>query len=72
MREMSTISVPDQLQSELDEFAQEQGIAPNDLVRDAIEEYIFFRRMRLLRARMAVEAQAQGLFTDEDVFKRIS
>lgn len=69
---MSTITVPDELRLEMDEFAQERGIAPSDLVRDAIEEYIYFRRMRELRARMAQEARAQGLFTDEDIFKHIS
>ena len=69
---MSTITVPDELRSEMDAFARERGIAPNDLIRDAIEEYIYFRRMSDLRTRMAEEAQAQGLFTDEDVFDRIS
>jgi predicted transcriptional regulator len=69
---MSTITVPDELESEMDAFARERGIAPTDLVRDAIEEYIYFRRMRDLRARMADEAQAHGRVTDEDVFDRIS
>jgi predicted transcriptional regulator len=69
---MSTISLPDQLQTELDEFAQERGVDPDDLVRNAIEEYIYFWRLRDLRARMSEEAKAQGLFTDEDVFKRLS
>ncbi len=69
---MSTVSVPDQLKTELDAFAQERGIAPNDLVRDAIEDYIYFWRIRELRARMTEEAKAQGLLTDEDIFERIS
>jgi predicted transcriptional regulator len=69
---MSTISLPDQLQTELDAFAQERGVDPDDLVRNAIEEYIYFWRLRDLRARMSEEAKAQGLFTDEDVFKRLS
>jgi predicted transcriptional regulator len=69
---MSTISLPDQLQTELDEFAQERGLAPDDLVRNAIEDYIYFWRIRELRTRMTEEAKAQGLFTDEDVFKQIS
>jgi predicted transcriptional regulator len=69
---MSTISVPDQLKTELDAFAQERGIAPNDLARDAIEDYIYFWRIRELRARMTEEAKAQDLLTDEDIFERIS
>lgn len=67
---MSTITLPDQLPTVLDSFAQEHGIAPSDLVRDAVEEYIYFRRLGELRARMVQEAQAQGLFTDEDVLTR--
>lgn len=69
---MSTITLPDQLRTELDSFAQEHGMAPSDLVRDAVEEYIYFRRLGELRARMVQEAQSQGLFTEEDVFKRLS
>ena len=54
------------------EFAQERGLAADDLVRNAIEDYIYFYRIRELRARMSREAKTQGLLTDEDVFKQIS
>jgi hypothetical protein len=31
----------------------------------------FFRRFRLLRERMIARAQAQGIYTDQDVFDRV-
>ena len=37
-----------------------------------IKEYLFFRRFRLLRERMVPKAQARGIYTDQDVFERVS
>ena len=69
---MITVSLPSQIKTEVDAFAEQNGVARSDVVRDALQDYLFFQRSRNLRARMMAEAQAQGLFTDEDVFERIS
>lgn len=37
-----------------------------------IKHYLFVRRFRRLREQMISHAQAQGIYTDEDVFERIS
>lgn len=72
MRDTITVSLPSEVKSEVDAFAEQNGLARSDVVRDALQEYLFFRRSRELRARMMAEAQAQGLFTDDDIFDRIS
>jgi metal-responsive CopG/Arc/MetJ family transcriptional regulator len=72
MRDTITVSLPAEVRTEVDDFAAQHGLARSDVVRDALQEYLFFRRSRELRARMMAEAQAQGLFTDEDVFEQIS
>lgn len=38
----------------------------------ALERFFFLRQFRLLRERMIPKAQAQGIFTDQDVFDRVS
>lgn len=72
MRDTITVSLPSEVRTEVDAFAEQHGLARSDVVRDALKEYLFFRRSRELRQRMMAEAQAQGLFTDEDIFERIS
>ena len=32
----------------------------------------FFRQFRVLRSRMMTKAQVQGIYSDQDVFKRVS
>lgn len=72
MRQTVSISLPDDLKGQLDEAAQEEGLSRSDIVRQALSDYLFIRRFRRLRARMMSRAQAQGVFTDEDVFEQVS
>lgn len=68
-----TIGVPlsAEGQSELMPMAGDSESLPQ-IIAQAAEEYVFFRRFRLLRERMIAQAQAQGVRTDEDVFERVS
>ena len=72
MRETVTISLPQAARRELDKVAREEGISRSDVIRQSLEEFLFARRFRQLRQRMMAAAQAQGIFTDEDVFNRVS
>ena len=72
MRETVTISLPRSIRRELDKIAKEEGISRSDVLRQSLEDFLFVRRFRQLRQRMMAAAQAQGIFTDEDVFTRVS
>ena len=72
MRETVTISLPRAIRRELDRIAKEEGISRSDVLRQSLEDFLFVRRFRQLRQRMMAVAQAQGIFTDEDVFTRVS
>ena len=72
MRETITISVSEEIKAELDKVAYDEGISLSDIVRESLRDYLFTRRFHQLRAKMLVRAQAQDIFTDEDVFKRVS
>jgi hypothetical protein len=37
-----------------------------------VREYLFSRRVRSLRRDLVPYAEAQGIFTDEDVFRELS
>ena len=72
MRETVTISLPQAVRRELDKIAKHEGISRSDVLRQSLEDFLFVRRFRQLRQRMMAAAQAQGIFTDEDVFNRVS
>jgi metal-responsive CopG/Arc/MetJ family transcriptional regulator len=72
MRETVTISLPQAIRRELDKVAKAEGVSRSDVLRQSLEDFLFVRRFRQLRQRMMAAAQAQGIFTDEDVFTRIS
>ena len=72
MRETVTISLPQAVRRELDKVAKEEGVSRSDVLRQSLEDFLFLRRFRKLRQRMMAAAQAQGIFTDEDVFTRVS
>jgi metal-responsive CopG/Arc/MetJ family transcriptional regulator len=72
MRETVTISLPQAVRRELDRIAKEDGVSRSDVLRQSLEDFLFVRRFRRLRLRMMAAAQAQGIYTDEDVFTRVS
>lgn len=72
MRSTMTISVPEKLRVELDEISQSEGVSRSDIVRESLRDYLFTRRFRGLRKAMLPKAAAQGIYTDQDVFDRIS
>ena len=71
MRDTVTVSLPPGIRRELDRIAAREGLSRSDVLRASLEDYFFVRRFRALRQRM-MAAQAQGIFTDEDVFDRMS
>lgn len=72
MRETVTFSLPQKIRRELDRVAAREGVSRSDVLRASLEEYLFVRRFRALRQRMMAAAQARGIYTDEDVFDRVS
>jgi metal-responsive CopG/Arc/MetJ family transcriptional regulator len=72
MRESTSISLPADLKDELDQAMAAEGTSRSDLVRDALPACLLARRFRELRAAMLPYAEAQGVFTDEDVFRLVS
>jgi predicted transcriptional regulator len=67
-----TVRIPDELRADLLEISSRQSVPVSDLVRESIRRYVAIERFRALRKRTLPFAEAQGLLTDEDVFRAIS
>jgi metal-responsive CopG/Arc/MetJ family transcriptional regulator len=72
MRTTITISLPAELREELDRVSAIDGVSRSDVIRESLRDYLFIRRFRALRGSMLRDASRQGIYTDQDVFDRVS
>jgi predicted transcriptional regulator len=72
MKQTMTIRISDALREELQEISKAEGKPVSDLVRESLQRYIAIYRFRKLRNMVLPFAEAQGILTDEDVYKIIS
>jgi predicted transcriptional regulator len=67
-----TIRLPEDLRKELERLCMKENRPFSDVVRDSLRQYLAARKFQMLRGKTLPFAEAQGLLTDEDVFKAIS
>lgn len=72
MRETIQISLSGSLRTRLDQMVETAQITHNEVVSEALRQYLQREEFQRLRRVMIPHAQAQGVYTDEDVFRRIS
>lgn len=72
MRRTITISLPEEIKRELDQVAETEDLSRSEIIRKSIKNYLFICRFRSLRQRMVNQAQQEGVYTDQDVFDRLS
>ena len=65
------IRIPRDIRAELSALSKEEKKPLSDLVRESLREFLAIRRFRRLRRKVLPFAEAQGLLTDEDVFKAL-
>jgi predicted transcriptional regulator len=66
-----TLRIPDELDQELEQESSASRLSKSDLAREALQRYLRVARLHRLRAKMIPRAQAQGINTDEDVFRAL-
>lgn len=67
-----TVRLSEKLEKELEKVIKAEGGSKSEVVRDAIARYLAIKRFKQLRKKVLPFAEAQGLLTDEDIFKAIS
>ncbi len=71
MRTSISVSLPEELAREVDRVVKQSSLTRSELVRAALDEYLFKLRFRKLRERLVMKARGKGIYTDEDVFNRL-
>ena len=72
MNETLTVRLSKGMKVKLLAISRTDHIPVSDLVRQSIEGLIALRQFRRLRSQVLPYAEAQGLFTDEDIFRKVS
>ena len=72
MKEVVTIRLDKELQSELDQVCEQLGRTRSEVVRDALRRQLSLMRFERTRRRLTPYAEARGYLTDEDVFRDVS
>lgn len=72
MKDTITIRLHEKLKKELNVIVKAEKASKSGIIRDAIERYLALKRFQQLRKKVLPFAEAQGLITDEDIFKAIS
>jgi len=72
MRDTVTLSLPSEIRSKLDRIASAEGVSRSDIIRESLRDLLWSRELRGLRQRLRVKARRRGIFSDEDVFDRVS
>lgn len=67
-----TIRLDAKLQGDLDRLSRRLGRSRSDLVRDAVRRQVALLRFEEARRMLLPLAEAQGISTDEDVFRIVS
>ncbi|MCL4550294.1 MAG: ribbon-helix-helix domain-containing protein [Bacteroidetes bacterium] len=69
---MIEINLPSKLNEELELVTAEEGLSKSELVKKAIEDYLFIRKFRTIRKKMIPKAKGRGFKSDEDIFETVS
>jgi predicted transcriptional regulator len=72
IKQALTVRLPDELRKNLQQISEAEAKPISDLVRESIQKYVTVYNFRRLRKTILPFAEAQGILTDEDVFKTIS
>jgi len=72
MESTITVRLPKKLEKEISFLAEQEKTTKSKLIREAVERYVALKKFQHLRRKVLPFAEAQGLITDEDVFRAIS
>ena len=67
-----TIRIPMKMSKQLRRLCREQEKSASEVLRESLRRYLAEEELEQIRRKLRPYAEAQGIFTDEDVFKVVS
>ncbi len=72
MRATLTISLPSETREQVSRAAKRRKLSESEFVRRALQTQLWQDAFEESRRKLAPRARANGMYTDEDIFKRVS
>ena len=72
MRTVMSISLPEQVAEQLEQYVRETGRNKSDVVRESIGLYLWEARLRDTQRRLGPRAKRSGIVTEDDALRAIS
>lgn len=72
MRKQVTVSLPPKMLKEVDRLARVESRDRSEIVREAVRNWIFDRKLGLLQKMAEPYFAKAGMYSDEDVFRFLS
>ena len=72
MRTVLSVSLPDNMASELETIAKAMGRNKSDIVKESLGLFLWETKFRNIKKKLSSKAKAAGVITEEDVFKAVS
>ncbi len=72
MRSVLSVSLPEKLASDLEDYARKTGRNKSDIVKESVSLYLWEARFRKISRQLSVKAKKVGIVTEEDVYKTVS
>lgn len=72
MREVISVSLTKDLKEKLEKLSKSLENSKSEIVKQALRQFFAKEEFKNLRVKMIPEAKKRGIYTDEDVFEKIS
>lgn len=72
MRTVLSISLPEKMTEELDNFAKVTGRNKSDIVKESLSLFLWEMKLKLVQKKLGPKAKKFGIVSEEDVFKAVS
>ncbi len=72
MRTVLSISLPEELSKELNNFAKKTGRNKSDIIKESLSLFLWEMKLKEFQKRLSPRAKKLGIVTEEDVYNNIS
>jgi predicted DNA-binding protein len=72
MRTVLSVSLPDNMATELEAMAKAMGRNKSDIVKESLGLFLWEMKFRSIKKKLSIKAKAAGVVTEEDIFKAVS
>ncbi len=72
MKSVLSVNLPGKMSSELNKVAKDTGMSKAEIMKEALNVYLWELRFKKVKKRLTAKAKLMGIVTDEDVFKAVS